>query len=99
VNSNYIPNQDSLNRVHMKIEITKKQYHWFVISAILLSALGCFVDLYDLFIFNVVRTESLTSLGVAQKDLLSVGIGILDWTFTGMVLSGVIFISEKLTGI
>jgi len=70
VNSNYIPNQDSVNRVHMEIEITKKQYH----------------------------TESLTSLGVAQKDLLSVGIGILDWTFTGMVLGGVIFISEKLTG-
>jgi len=75
----------------MEIEVPVKQYHWLVVSAILVSALGYFVDLYDLFIFNVVRTESLTSLGVAQKDLLSVGIGILDWTFTGMVLGGVIW--------
>ena len=75
----------------MQIEVHVKQYHWHVIGAILVSALGYFVDLYDLFIFNVVRTESLTSLGVSQRDLLSVGISILDWTFTGMVLGGVIW--------
>jgi MFS transporter, putative metabolite:H+ symporter len=53
----------------MQIEVPLKQNQWLVISAILVSALGYFVDLYDLFIINVVRTESLTSLGVAQKDL------------------------------
>jgi MFS transporter, putative metabolite:H+ symporter len=56
--------------------------------AVLVAALGYFVDIYDLILFSVVRTPSLKALGVAPDQLLPVGLDVLGWQTTGMLLGG-----------
>ena len=73
------------------LALQARKYNWLVVTAITVSALGYFVDMYDVYLFNAVRIQSLTSLGVAEKDLLSTGISIIDWTFTGMLVGGVVW--------
>jgi MFS transporter, putative metabolite:H+ symporter len=59
--------------------------------AIVVSALGYFVDIYDLILFSVVRVTSLKDLGVAENDLLIVGSQVLDAQMYGMLLGGVLW--------
>ncbi len=75
----------------MDIALPIKKYNWIITTAIIVSALGYFVDMYDVYLFNVVRIQSLTSLGVAEKDLLTTGISIMDWTFSGMLIGGIVW--------
>lgn len=75
----------------MDIALPVKKYSWLITTAIIVSALGYFVDMYDVYLFNVVRIQSLSSLGVAEKDLLATGISIMDWTFSGMLIGGVVW--------
>ncbi len=58
---------------------------------IIVSALGYFVDAFDLLIFSVVRKASLADLGVSSTDSLSVGLSLLNWQMAGLLLGGVIF--------
>ncbi len=75
----------------MTIALSARKYNWLITTAIIVSALGYFVDMYDVYLFNVVRIQSLSSLGVAEKDLLTTGISIMDWTFIGMLTGGVVW--------
>jgi len=75
----------------MDIAIHPKKYNWLIATAIIVSALGYFVDMYDVYVFNIVRTQSLISLGVAEKDVLTTGISIMDWTFSGMLIGGIVW--------
>jgi len=59
--------------------------------AILVAALGYFVDIYDLILFSVVRVRSLTSIGVPEAELLDVGVMLLNLQMFGMLLGGVIW--------
>jgi MFS transporter, putative metabolite:H+ symporter len=59
--------------------------------AIVVSALGYFVDIYDLILFSVVRVTSLKDLGVAENDLLIVGSQVLDAQMYGMLLGGILW--------
>lgn len=54
------------------------------------AALGYFVDTFDIIIFSVVRVQSLTDLGVAPEDLLTVGHNILNWQMAGMLLGALL---------
>lgn len=56
---------------------------------VLVGALGYFVDIYDLVLFSIVRVASLKSLGVADADLLSVGITLLNAQMFGMLVGGI----------
>jgi MFS family permease len=56
--------------------------------AVLVAALGYFVDIYDLILFSIVRTKSLESLGVGPADLLSTGGLLLNMQMAGMLLGG-----------
>jgi MFS transporter, putative metabolite:H+ symporter len=58
---------------------------------IIVSALGYFVDAFDLLIFSVVRKASLADLGVSSADSLSVGLSLLNWQMAGLLLGGVLF--------
>ena len=42
-----------------------------VYMLIAVAALGYFVDIYDLIVFNVVKNESLMALGFSGQDLLN----------------------------
>ena len=60
--------------------------------AVIVGALGYFVDIYDLTLFMTIRKDSLTSLGLGHlisgaawyQDLLS-------WQMAGMLLGGILF--------
>jgi MFS family permease len=59
--------------------------------AVLAAALGYFVDIYDLILFSVVRKASLLSIGVADADVLDVGLRLLNWQMGGMLLGGILW--------
>lgn len=58
------------------------------IAAVIVAALGYFVDVYDLILFSIVRVESLKSLGVQGADLMTIGMKILNFQMIGMLLGG-----------
>jgi len=59
--------------------------------AVLVAALGYFVDIYDLVLFGVVRVPSLKGIGVPDGDLLNIGLFLLDMQMTGMLLGGLLW--------
>lgn len=59
--------------------------------AILVAALGYFVDIYDLILFSIVRVRSLTDIGVAHDQLLPTGVLLLNMQMTGMLFGGILW--------
>jgi len=59
--------------------------------AILVAALGYFVDIYDLILFSIVRVASLRSLGVPDEQLLAEGVLLLNMQMGGMLVGGIIW--------
>lgn len=64
--------------------------HLFQIP-VLVAALGYFVDMYDLFLFSVVRVPSLKELGVTGDQLLPEGIFLLNCQLAGLLIGGVLW--------
>jgi MFS family permease len=60
-------------------------------SAVIVSALGYFVDVYDLILFSVVRVASLKDLGFEGEALISEGVFLLNAQMFGMLLGGIIW--------
>ncbi|MEN9810366.1 MAG: hypothetical protein RLZZ488_1933 [Pseudomonadota bacterium] len=58
---------------------------------VVVSALGYFVDIYDLILFSIVRKKSLVDIGIAESDILSVGFRLIDLQMIGMLVGGVIW--------
>lgn len=58
-------------------------------AAVVVAALGYFVDLYDLILFGIVRVPSLRDIGVPEGALLEQGARLLNWQMTGMLLGGI----------
>ncbi|HVG16212.1 MAG TPA: hypothetical protein VM935_14675, partial [Chitinophagaceae bacterium] len=56
---------------------------------VVVAALGYLVDMYDLFLFSVVRVPSLKSLGVNGDQFLSNGIMLLNFQMAGLLIGGV----------
>jgi MFS transporter, putative metabolite:H+ symporter len=59
--------------------------------AITAAALGYFVDVFDILLFNVVRVPSLTALGVVQANQLATGVMLFNFQMGGMLLGGIAF--------
>jgi putative MFS transporter len=60
------------------------------IITILVTALGYFVDVYDLLLFSIVRITSLRDLGIPEHELLSTGVMLLNLQMIGMLISALI---------
>lgn len=58
---------------------------------IIVAALGYFVDIYDLVLFSVIRVQSLKGIGVADEDLLSIGVNLINAQMIGMLLGGILW--------
>ncbi|GAB3541581.1 MFS transporter [Spirosoma fluminis] len=56
---------------------------------VLVAALGYLVDMYDLFLFSVVRVPSLKALGTVPDRLLPDGIMLLNMQMAGMLVGGI----------
>ncbi|MDB4926411.1 MFS transporter [Mucilaginibacter sp.] len=59
------------------------------ILLIIVSALGYFVDVYDMMLFTVIRKKSLLSLSVADENALSAGLRLLNFQTAGLLLGGI----------
>jgi len=62
-----------------------------VIFLVIVAALGYFVDIYDLVLFSVVRVQSLSEIGVSQKDMQSDGFLIINSQMFGLLLGGILW--------
>ena len=60
-------------------------------TAVIVAALGYFVDIYDLLLFGIIRIESLKDLGLSEAALLTDGETILQWQMWGLLLGGIIW--------
>ena len=58
---------------------------------IVVASLGYFVDIYDLILFNVVKKESLLSIGVAENELKNWEIFLFNWQMGGMLVGGILW--------
>lgn len=58
---------------------------------VIVAALGYFVDMYDLFLFSVVRVPSLKALGVTGDRLLPEGVFLLNMQLIGLLIGGVLW--------
>lgn len=59
--------------------------------AILVAALGYFVDIYDLILFSIVRVPSLRALGLDDASVTSQGLLLLNLQMAGMLVGGILF--------
>lgn len=59
--------------------------------AVLVAALGYFVDIYDLLLFAIIRVESLRSLGLTPQQISTDGEAILQWQMWGLLIGGIIW--------
>lgn len=59
--------------------------------AIVIGALGYFVDIYDLVLFSIVRVPSLRDLGLTGDALTNQGLRLLNWQMAGMLLGGILW--------
>lgn len=59
--------------------------------AVIVGALGYFVDIYDLTLVAILRVPSLRDLGVPAAELVNSGVSLLNWQMIGMLLGGIFF--------
>ncbi len=62
-----------------------------VTIAVIVAALGYFVDIYDLLLFGIIRMDSLTSLGLDKDQAKITGENILMWQMVGLLIGGIIW--------
>lgn len=62
-----------------------------VFLAIIVAALGYFVDIYDLLLFSIVRVNSLKGLGIADDQLMATGVILINAQMAGLLLGGVLW--------
>ena len=56
---------------------------------VVVAALGYLVDMYDLFLFSIVRVPSLTDLGLSGTQLLDDGVLMLNMQMAGLLIGGI----------
>lgn len=62
--------------------------------AVIVAALGYFVDIYDLLLFTIVREPSLAGLGVDLADgkaVLAASTKIINWQMIGLLIGGILW--------
>ncbi|MFZ1857617.1 MAG: MFS transporter, partial [Chitinophagaceae bacterium] len=62
--------------------------------AVIVAALGYFVDIYDLLLFTIVREPSLAALGVdltVKQDVIAASTKVINWQMWGLLIGGIIW--------
>jgi len=59
--------------------------------AVVVAALGYFVDIYDLLLFSIIRIPSLKSLGLTPDQITTDGEAIISWQMAGLLIGGIIW--------
>ncbi|CCH57207.1 major facilitator superfamily MFS_1 [Fibrisoma limi BUZ 3] len=58
---------------------------------VIVAALGYFVDVYDLLLFNIVRVPSLKDLGLSETDISIIGGRVYNFQQAGLLLGGILW--------
>ncbi|MCS6808503.1 MAG: MFS transporter [Bacteroidota bacterium] len=74
-----------MNASHAKHDFS----HTILNTAVIVAALGYFVDIYDLVLFSIVRVPSLQDLGLRGQQLLDDGLFLINMQMLGMLVGGV----------
>jgi putative MFS transporter len=61
------------------------------ITLIVVAALGYFVDIYDLILFQVIKDASLEDLGLSKQEIKEQEVILFSWQMTGMLVGGIIW--------
>jgi MFS transporter, putative metabolite:H+ symporter len=69
----------------------EKKQHSILNIAVIVAALGYFVDIYDLLLFTIVREPSLHGLGVTDAGMIAASTKIINWQMLGLLIGGVIW--------
>lgn len=59
--------------------------------AVIVAALGYFVDIYDLLLFTIVREPSLKGLGVTDAQMIAASTTIINWQMVGLLIGGIVW--------
>ena len=73
--------------------MNKKQPSLFNV-AVIVAALGYFVDIYDLLLFSIVREPSLIDLGISKADtkaMVEASTHIINWQMIGLLIGGIVW--------
>jgi MFS transporter, putative metabolite:H+ symporter len=72
--------------------VSKEKASRAVRMAIIVAALGYFVDIYDLVLFSIVRVKSLQGIGITDpKELLDQGVLLINMQMGGMLVGGILW--------
>jgi len=71
--------RDSLSKEH------------FLNVAVIVAALGYFVDIYDLLLFTIVREPSLRGINVQDADMLAASTHIINYQMIGLLIGGIVW--------
>jgi hypothetical protein len=69
----------------------EKKLHPLFNLAVIVGALGYFVDIYDLLLFNIIRLPSLASLGLTPDEADKRGLTILSIQMAGLLIGGIVW--------
>jgi MFS family permease len=58
---------------------------------VIVAALGYFVDIYDLILFQVIKNPSLESMGLKGQELTDAGLNLMNWQMIGMLIGGILW--------
>lgn len=59
--------------------------------AVLVAALGYFVDIYDLLLFSIIRVPSLRDLGLSEDQIATDGLFIINIQMLGLMVGGILW--------
>lgn len=74
--------------------VIQKNNHSIFSLAVVVAALGYFVDIYDLLLFTIVREPSLQGIGVLLDDkaaVLAASTKIINWQMIGLLIGGILW--------
>lgn len=69
----------------------EKRHYGILSLPVIVGALGYFVDIYDLLLFNIIRVKSLKSLGLTDVQVKDQGLMILNVQMIGLLIGGIIW--------
>jgi MFS family permease len=63
----------------------------FLSLAVIVAALGYFVDIYDLLLFTIVREPSLKGISVGDAEMLAASTHIINYQMVGLLIGGILW--------
>ncbi|RTL59076.1 MAG: MFS transporter [Sphingobacteriales bacterium] len=68
-----------------------KQHQSILNLAVIVAALGYFVDIYDLLLFTIVKKASMQGVGATDATMLADSTKVINWQMVGLLIGGIIW--------